>query len=431
MARPPRTSLIPPGKPVAGLRAQPQYDGRVAKLIELLGPGQDLAWELTLPNGQDYRSQDPDPHKEPKERSTLRLFMNNWSLLRGPVNQFTLARAYLNGDVDLDVEGDVAEVFVVRDRMGSGTSVTQAARLLGELALVAPTRINEGVIRRHYDVGDDFHLTFLDAKYHLYSTLIFDGDETRSLVDAAEAKCERMRQALDLKAGDHILDIGGGWGALARYCGKLGVTVTSLTISEESEAYIKRVIAEHNPKSEVLREDLLDHRAWGRYDHVVIFGVIEHIPTYGRFCERVWDALKPDGKLYMDASATKEKYAASAFTRFHTWTGAHSCLVLPDMLRELSFHGFDVVQVRNETEDYRLTMRGWAEKLDQPHRARYVKRTWGDRMYRGYRLFLWGGTHAFASDRLQAYSIVAQRGDEPGLRPNTLRRAASFLASLR
>ena len=86
MARPPRTSLIAPGEPVAGLRAQPQYDGRVAKLIELLGPGQDLAWTLTLPNGQDYRSQDPDPRQEPKQRSTLRLYLNNWTLLRGPVN---------------------------------------------------------------------------------------------------------------------------------------------------------------------------------------------------------------------------------------------------------------------------------------------------------------------------------------------------------
>ena len=116
----------------------------------------------------------------------------------------------------------------------------------------------------------------------------------------------------------------------------------------------------------MIREDFLEYRAWQAYDHVVIFGVIEHIPNYARFCERVWDALKPGGKLYMDASATKEKYAASAFTRRYTWTGAHSCLALPDMLQELIRHGFHVEQVRNETEDYRLTMRKWAEKLDRP-----------------------------------------------------------------
>ena len=53
---------------------------------------------------------------------------------------------------------------------------------------MAPTRINAGVIRRHYDVGEDFHLCFLDAKYHLYSTLIFDVKLISIEPPAAEAK---------------------------------------------------------------------------------------------------------------------------------------------------------------------------------------------------------------------------------------------------
>ena len=138
-------------------------------------------------------------------------------------------------------------------------------------------------------------------------------------------------------------------GGLALYCKKLGVKVTSLTISEDSERFIKKLIAENDLDADVIREDFLEYRAWQAYDHVVVFGVIEHIPNYVRFCERAWDALKPGGKIYMDASATKEKYAASAFTRRYTWTGAHSCLVLPDMLQELIRHGFHVEQVVNET----------------------------------------------------------------------------------
>ena len=430
MDRPPPTSLIGRGQRVEGLRARPEYDGRVAELIDLLGPGEDLAWELMLPTDQVYRSREPEPGSEP---STLRIFMNNWKLLSGKVNQFTLARAYLQGDIDLEVDGDLSDVFILRDQMDGGTTITQAARLLGELALVAPTRVNAGVIKRHYDVGEDFHLCFLDERYHLYSTLIFAGEVTRSLEDAARAKCERMHHALGLKQGDHILDIGGGWGGLARYCRELDidVKVTSLTISEDSEQFIKRLIAEEDLNADVIREDFLEYRAWQEYDHVVIFGVIEHIPNYARFCERVWDALKPGGMIYMDASATKEKYAASAFTRRYTWTGAHSCLVLPDMLQELIRHGFHVEQVLNETDDYRLTMRKWAEKLDRPETVERIRRTWGDHLYRGYRLYLWGGTHAFSSDRLQAYSIVARRGDKPGPRPGTLRRVASFVASLR
>src|SRR3954470_10472344 len=105
MDRPSRTSVIEQGRPVAALRARPEYDGRVAKLIELLGPGEDLAWALRLPTGQEFRSRE-----QPGERSTLHLFLNNWKLLRGPVNQFTLARAYLQGDIEVEVDGDLAEV---------------------------------------------------------------------------------------------------------------------------------------------------------------------------------------------------------------------------------------------------------------------------------------------------------------------------------
>ena len=80
----------------------------------------------------------------------------------------------------------------------------------------------------------------------------------------------------------------------------------------------------------------------------MIFGVIEHVPNYRRFCRRLWGALRPGGRLYVDASATREKYAATAFTREYTWAGPHSCLAVQDLIEELLFHGFDVLTVRQE-----------------------------------------------------------------------------------
>ena len=58
MDRPPSTSLIGRGEPVEGLRARPEYDGALTKLIDLLGPGKDLAWKLMLPTGQVYCSRE-------------------------------------------------------------------------------------------------------------------------------------------------------------------------------------------------------------------------------------------------------------------------------------------------------------------------------------------------------------------------------------
>ena len=79
---------------------------------------------------------------------------------------------------------------------------------------------------------------------------------------------------------------------------------------------------------------------------MLILGVIEHIPNYARFSQRVWDALKPGGLLYLDASATREKYAGSAFTRRYTWPGPHACLSLQDLTEELLFHGFAIRKCR-------------------------------------------------------------------------------------
>jgi cyclopropane-fatty-acyl-phospholipid synthase len=99
------------------------------------------------------------------------------------------------------------------------------------------------------------------------------------------------------------------------------------------------------------------------------------------------------------------------------------------MTAELLFHGFDIVRVRRETRDYELTMRHWADRFDAA-RDEVVTR-WGEPLYRAFRVFLWGGTHAFQTDRLQAYSVVAERRSDPGPRPRLPLRTAQFMLSLR
>jgi cyclopropane-fatty-acyl-phospholipid synthase len=350
-------------------------------------------------------------------------------LLREPLTELSVGSAYVDGDVEL--EGDLMPLLALRDVLPFGMPLGQRLRLAGEL-LLPPTWVNAYAIDYHYSFGDDFYLTFLDRKYHFYSQCLFRS-ETDTLEEAARHKLERMWDALALRPGMRLLDIGGGWGGLAEYCGERGVHVTSLTLTQESADYIRRRLRQRALPAgvviEVLVEDLLDHYPTHPYDHAVIFGVIEHIPNYRRFCERVWGALRPGGRLYLDASATKEKYAASPFTREFTWRGPHSCLALQDLVEELLFHGFEVVQVRRETHDYELTMARWAQRLDEARET--VSARWGDELYRAFRIFLWGGSHGFRTNRLQAYSLVAERRADPGPRPGGLRRLGHFLASLR
>ena len=371
--------------------------------------------EMVLPNGEVQRfGQGP---------AAFRILLRNELPLAVPLSDFSLARAYVNGDIDVD--GDLMSLLSLRELLHFDIPVSQILRLGADL-LLPPTLANAQAIDFHYSLGDDFYLTFLDREYHFYSQCLFHS-EHETLEQAAEHKLERMWHALALEPGMRLLDIGGGWGGLAAYAGERGVHVTSLTLTHDSAAYIRRRTRDLQAPADVLIEDVLGHFPRHPYDHAVIFGVIEHVPNYRRFCQRIWGALRPGGRLYVDASATREKYASSAFTREYTWRGPHSCLAVQDLIEELLFHGFDVLEVRQESHDYELTMGHWAKRFDAAHRE--VADRWSEEIYRAFRVFLWGGTYGFRTNRLQAYSLVAERRTDPGPRPGGLRRLAHFVAS--
>ena len=406
-------------------KRRPRDDEGIVRLVDALA-GAKLSCVLELPWKQQIRvAQEQGP-------PVCTLVLRSERLLRRPLTELSLGRAYVEGDLDvmnLDAERDATQLFKVRDELRSGTSPAQAARLAGQIALVRPTRANSRAIADHYSLPHEFFFTFLDERWPLYSECRWDGHDM-PLRYAALKKLGHAWNRLAPPSGGRVLDIGAGWGALMRYRNRVdaNVAITALTLTESSKDYIEEQ-GLLRPWDEVIVEDLLDHRRYGSYDHVAILGVIEHIPTYARFCERVWEALKPGGLLYLDASATREKYAGSAFTRRYTWPGPHACLALPDLAEELIFHGFAIREVSDGSDNYRRTMREWARSLER-NRCEITRR-WGEYYYRTWRVFLWGGAAAFETGRLQSYTLVAERLESEGPRPGRLRRAAHFAASLR
>lgn len=374
--------------------------------------------EIVLPSGRTLRFGDGAPR--------FRAVFHSDRVLRRAFDELSLGQAYVEGEIDL--EGDLLSVFELRSRLQDRTRLGPLLRFLANLFLVAPTRLNRRSIDHHYTLGDDFYHAFIDTRYHFYSHGIFHS-ATETLEESSEHKLETMFAGLRLEPGMRLLDIGGGWGGVTRYCGERGVHVTSLTLARDSYDYIQKTLAETGLPGEVHLQDFLEHRPERPYDAVVIYGVIEHIPNYRHFCARAWECLAPGGRLYMDASASKEKYQMSAFTRRYIWHGTHTFLCLQDIVQELLWHGFEVEEVRRETRDYELTMRHWAERFDAA-RELIVSR-WGEAVYRAFRIYLWGGCHAFHVDRLQAYHLVARRREEPGPRPGMGRRVRDFVRGLR
>ncbi len=352
---------------------------------------------------------------------------NSDKVLREPLTDLSLGEAYINGEIEID--GDVVSVLELRKHLPINDSITVLLRFLNNLLLKSAGSANQEAVATHYNYGDKLYLTFIDTDYRFYSHCVFPSDNC-TLEYAAKFKLETIASALYLKPGMRLLDIGAGWGAMQQYFGSRGIHVTSLTLAPDSYEYTKSLIERLGLKNcSVHIGDFLAHEPEALYDAVVICGVIEHIPYYTKFCSKLWSVLKPNGRLYMDASAAIEKYSVSDFTRKYIWTGAHSFMCLQDIIRELLYHGMEIEEVKRETHDYELTMKHWATRLEA--NKYQIIRDYGEKMYRIFRVYLWAGYHALHENTLQAYHIVAQKHSSPGLRPGLLKRIHQFVLGLR
>jgi len=352
-------------------------------------------------------------------------FKSDRALARG-LDEYAIARAYVDGDIE--IEGDMLSFFEVRKYANGECSTLFMLKVWMGILLRNPIRLNRESIAQHYSFGDDFYLAFIDRKYHLYSHCLFRADD-ETLEAAAEHKFDTLTRALKLEPGMRLLDIGAGWGAVTRYAGPRGIKVTALTIAEDSRRLHEQIISTNNLDGCTIRlEDFLEHAPEEPYDAVVILGVIEHIPQYRQFVRKVWECLKPGSRIYLDASAVIEKYDCSDFIRRYIYPGPHSYLCLPDLLEEFLLHGFRVHEVVDETREYELTLYHWASRFEG--NRKYIIKQWGEQVFRSFRLYLWGGSHAMRTRKLQAYHVVAERTTDSGIRPGLFKRLRYFIRSL-
>jgi cyclopropane-fatty-acyl-phospholipid synthase len=382
-----------------------------AELLRNIVEGSGVSCQVELPSGtHQFGGGSPD----------FKVRFHDSSILGRGFDELGFAEAYINGKID--IEGDIQGVFKLRQRIHDRVPLPLWLQFIGNL-LRGETKVNRESILAHYEYGDDFFLAFMDKKFRFYSHGNFE-NENETLEEGSEHKVENMFKKLGLKPGMRLLDIGAGWGATEQYCGSRGVQVTGLTIGDDSHRFISNMIQEQNLPCRILKEDFLEHKPEEPYDAIVIFGVIEHIPNYQKFSEQVWKCLKPGGLLYLDASASVEKYDVSPFARKYIWPGHHTYLCLQDLIKELLYKGHEVMEVKNESADYGRTMKLWAERLEE-NREMIVSR-WGEKLFRTFQLYLWGGAETFP-EMLQAYHVVARRGKTERKRPGWLRRSLAWI----
>jgi cyclopropane-fatty-acyl-phospholipid synthase len=154
----------------------------------------------------------------------------------------------------------------------------------------------------------------------------------------------------------------------------------------------------------VLNQDFLDYTAPAAYDAIVILGVMEHLPDYPAVLRQCQRLLRPGGRVYLDASAFREKYSKPTFVARYIFPGNHSYFCLHEFLAAIAKSQMEVLAVHNDRHNYMLTCTAWAKNLEAA-RDEIVDR-WGEALYRRFRLYLWGSAHAFLTRGMDAYRVV-------------------------
>jgi cyclopropane-fatty-acyl-phospholipid synthase len=230
---------------------------------------------------------------------------------------------------------------------------------------------DQQAISHHYDVSNDFYRLWLDRQL-VYSCAYFEtGAET--LDEAQTAKLDLICRKLQLQPGDHLLDIGCGWGGLlihaARHYGVTGAGVT-LSTAQVTEA---RQRIDAAGLQDRIRVELLDYRdLTDDFDKIVSVGMAEHVgaeklPEYFR---TALTRLKPGGLMLNHAISRgpcrqqgNEGLVTGGFVQRYVFPDGE-ILPLWQQLQGAEAAGFEVRDVEDLREHYARTLSCWVANLE-------------------------------------------------------------------
>ncbi|HET9519778.1 MAG TPA: cyclopropane-fatty-acyl-phospholipid synthase family protein [Candidatus Limnocylindrales bacterium] len=223
-------------------------------------------------------------------------------------------------------------------------------------------------IAAHYDLGNDFYRLWLDETM-TYSSAVFATPD-QSLADAQRNKYRLIADGAGLVAGQHVLEIGSGWGGFALYAaGELGCRVTSITISAEQHALASARVRAAG-LDHLVDIQLRDYREiTGTYDAVVSIEMLEavgaeYFETFFRACDA---ALAPGGRLSLQSitfpdAAYERQLRGANWIQTYIFPGG-LCPSLAVIERSTRATRLLVSSVRDIGPDYVRTLRAWRTRF--------------------------------------------------------------------
>jgi cyclopropane-fatty-acyl-phospholipid synthase len=314
-----------------------------------------------------------------------------------------MAEAFM--DEHLDVEGDLLAATRYAEVLGDTHVGIFLWRRLQPI-LLGRERVNPGWIAQHYDSANA-QLWAIDRDYDTYTPGQYAGDDD-SLEAGAERKLAIAFEQLGLRRGDHLLEIGCGWGGMLRYAARRGVRVTGITLSSDQLAYVQRLIDHEKLDAEVRYQDFFTFDPGCTFDGVTMMGVIEDLSDYRRTLRALERLVAPGKRVYLDFAASRTRFGTATFVTRYIWPGTFRMVFMPELMEAVRESPFELSLVTNDRRNYYLWCKGmherWAKNRAEVEEE-YGKRTW--RMF----ALLFAGCAAmmdYRSHGLTAFRVVLE-----------------------
>ncbi len=268
----------------------------------------------------------------------------------------------------------------------------------------------------HYDLGNDFYARWLDETWTYSSALFASPDD--DLATAQQRKYQRLLDRLGTKPGDHILEIGCGWGGFACFAAaKADVHVTGITLSREQLRFA-RAAADSAGLSDRVSFEIRDYRdVHEQYDHIVSIEMYEAVgeaywPTY---FSAIQQALVPGGRAALQAITIDEKRFAAYrrqldFIQKYIFPGG--MLASPSVFAEHARRqGLAEVERAFFGADYARTLMCWDQGIRAASAPIISER--GAEFYRMWRYYLAYCAAGFTSGNINLAQIVLTKPSTP------------------
>jgi cyclopropane-fatty-acyl-phospholipid synthase len=376
------------------------------------------------------------PDEEPRAATIVLNHPGALKSMLSSMSELSLAEAYLYDD--FDVEGDVERIYQMGESMiGIATSMQKKIQIWLFLRRLpdgdehhhdrrGPADLSGDVhslerdreaIAYHYNVSNDFFALWLDRNM-VYSCAYFE-DAKEDLDSAQLRKMDYICRKLRLRPGQHLLDIGCGWGGLVKYAAEnFGVGVKGITLSQpQAELANQRLVeAGLDDKARVVVQDYRELQVSEGYDALVSVGMFEHVGAahFETYFRQAMQMLRPGGVFLNHSIASK------TLTRSHGGPTFIQQYVFPDRelvpinvsMRAAEQAGFEVRDVESLREHYALTMQHWVNRLEEHHlqALEFVS----EPTYRVWRLFMSASAYGFSTGGLNVYQTLLVKRDSNG-----------------